>query len=315
MPGLADEALARWVAEGRQSPAPPARKAGVRALRKASALRAAARPREPVLPLVQDLALGEGPGLRLYRAALEPRPLVLYFHGGYFVMGGLDSHDSICRRLAHTADLAVLAVDYRLAPEHPWPAGVDDAVRAYGWARSRTEELGGAADAGVGLAGDSAGGAIALLAAVQARDQGTPASALLLAYPNADLTLSMPSVRTEGRGWGLEADDLRWAVRQWVPDPGLRADPRVSPVHADLAGLPPALVATAERDPLRDEGDALSRRMHEARVPVAHVRHPGLVHGFLGLADVSPAAGQASQELFRRFGQIIRVRPPAGRRT
>jgi acetyl esterase len=160
------------------------------------------------------------------------------------VIGDLESHDAICRRLAHFGDVAVLAVDYRRAPEHPAPAAVDDAVQAFGWARFRPDELGGVAAAGIGLAGDSAGGALAVLAAVRLRDQGTPAAGLLLAYPNADLTLSEPSVTSEGHGWGLEADDARWFNAHWVPDPARRADPSVSPLQADLTGLPPTQPAS-----------------------------------------------------------------------
>ena len=319
---LADEELAHWVTEVRRAAGPSSREAGVSALRAASDRRAAARPPGPPLPLVRELQSAAQPEggtaglrLRLYRPSVEPRPLVLYLHGGGFVMGGLASHDAICRRLARIADLAVLAVDYRLAPEHPWPAAVDDAVRAFDWARSRMGELGGTGEAGIGLAGDSAGGAVALLAAARLRDRLTPAAALLLAYPNADMTLSEPSVRAKGHGWGLDANDMRWSVEQWVPDPGRRADPDVSPVHADLAGLPPAVIATAEHDPLRDEGGTLARRMQAAGVHVLHTCYPGLVHGFAGLTHVSPSADRACRDLFAQFGQLIRAQPRAARRT
>src|SRR3984957_19504768 len=175
---LAAEGLAGGGREVRRSAAPPARETGAAAMREASAARAASRPRGPELAVVSDLTAGEGLRLRLYRPALEPRPLTLYLHGGGFVIGDLESHDAICRRLAHFGDVAVLAVDYRRAPEHPAPAAVDDAVAAFGWARSRPGELGGVAAAGIGLAGDSAGGALAVLAAARLRDQGTPAAGL-----------------------------------------------------------------------------------------------------------------------------------------
>ena len=313
--GLADGDLARWVAEVRQASAPSWRETGAAALREDSRRRAAARPRGPALPLVRDLSTAghSRPGLplRLYRAATEPRPLVLYLHGGGFVLGDLESHDSICRRLALIADVAVLAVDYRRAPEHPGPAAVDDAVRAFRWAQALLDELGGAAAVGIGLAGDSAGGALALLAAVRLRAEGTGSAALLLAYPNADMTLSQPSLRQEGHGWGLEADDVRWSVEQWIPDPARRASPGLSPVHAELSGLPPALLATAGHDPLRDEGGALARMMRAAGGDVRLIAHPGLVHGFLGLANVSPAAERAGDELFERFGRLLRGDLPA----
>jgi acetyl esterase len=312
--GLADAGLARWVAEVRQASGPSWREAGAAALREDSRRRAAARPPGPALPLVRDLSTAgdSRPGLplRLYRAATEPRPLVLYLHGGGFVLGDLESHDGICRRLARIADVAVLAVDYRRAPEHPGPAAVDDAVTAFGWARAGPDELGAVA-AGIGLAGDSAGGALALLASVRLRARGTPAAALLLAYPNADMTLSGPGLRREGHGWGLEADDVRWSVAQWIPDPGRRADADLSPVHAGLAGLPPTVIATAEHDPLRDEGGTLARLMRAAGDNVLLVDHPGLVHGFLGLAHISAAAERAGDELFGMFGGLLRGDPQA----
>jgi len=308
--GVADEGLARWVAQVRQDSGPSCREMGAQGLRKASRRRAGSRPRGPQLPLVQDLRTEAGLPLRLYRPALQPRPAVLYLHGGGFVMGDLDSHDSTCRRLARTADVMVLAVDYRLAPEDPGPAAVEDAVSAYDWVAEHLADLGGDLAAGVALAGDSSGGAVALLAAVRLRDAGRLPSALLLAYPNVDMTLAQPSVDQQGHGWGLEAEDLCWFVEQWVPDPDCRNDPIVSPRHADLAALPPTVLATAEHDPLRDEGDALVRQLREGNVDVEHLPHPGLVHGFLGLGHLSPAAAQAGEALFARFGASLRQAPP-----
>jgi len=260
--------------------------------------------------VVRDLRTDGGLPLRLYRPAPRPRPTVLYLHGGGFVMGDLDSHESTCRRLAETADVTVVAVDYRLAPEHPGPAAVEDAVCAYDWALQRLPELGGVPAAGVALAGDSSGGAVALLAAVRLRDAARPPSALLLAYPNVDMTLSHPSVEEQGHGWGLDAQDLRWFVEQWVPDPGRRDDPRVSPAHAELSALPATVLATAEHDPLRDEGDALAGRLREAGVDVEHLTHPGLVHGFLRLGHLSPGAARAGARLFGHFGRVL-PRPPS----
>ena len=259
--GLADEGLARWVAEVRQaaaSGAPPNRVLGAGPLREAARRRSASRPRGPGLARVTDMRTGDGLPLRLYRPVLAPRPLVVYLHGGGFVIGDLDSHDGICRRLARTGDVTVLAVDYRRAPECPGPAAVDDVVNVCAWAGTRLSRLGGDPAAGIGLAGDSAGGALAVLAAVRLRGQRPPVPALLLAYPNADMTLSQPSIEREGHGWGLEADDLRWFIEQWIPDPRDRSGPALSPVHADLTGLPPALVATAGR-----AGDELFRRFGE----------------------------------------------------
>ncbi len=252
---LADEGLAEWVTQVRRSGGPGNRVLGAHRLRLAARQRAAARPRGPELALVRDLSTAGCIPLRLYRPAREPRPLVIYLHGGGFVMGDLDSHDGICRRLARAADVAVLAVGYRLAPEYPAPAAIDDAVSAVTWAQPRLEEFGGDPAYGFGLAGDSAGGALAVLAAVSLRGGPGPVSSLLLACPNADMTLSEPSVEREGHGWGLDADDLRWFVEQWIPDPADRANPAFSPVHAAWAAFrppwspPPGMTRCTTRGP------------------------------------------------------------------
>ncbi|HEY2241670.1 MAG TPA: alpha/beta hydrolase [Streptosporangiaceae bacterium] len=303
--GVADEGLARWLAEIRPAGTATNRALGVHRVRAGARQRDDSRPPGPYLPFVRDLAIGDLPA-RLYRPAPQPRPLVIYLHGGGFVLGSLASHDATCRRLARTAGVTVLALDYRLAPEHPGPAAVDDAALAFASAAENLTMLGGDPDYGVGLAGDSAGGALAVLTAVRLRDAGRPVAPLLLAYPNADMTLSEPSVTAEGQGWGLETDDLRWFVEQWVPDPARRADPAVSPRHADLTGLPPAVVATAEHDPLRDEGEELARQLTAGGADVRYRPHPGLVHGFLGLGPVSPAAARAAEQLFRDYGELVR---------
>jgi acetyl esterase len=303
--GVADEGLARWLAGVRRAGSPANRDLGVHRLRSGARQRDESRPPGPYLPFVRDLAIGDLPA-RLYRPAPQPRPLVIYLHGGGFVLGSLASHDATCRQLARTADVTVLALDYRLAPEHPAPAAVDDAALAFASASGNLAMLGGDPDSGVGLAGDSAGGAVAVLAAVRLRAAGTPATSLLLAYPNADMTLSEPSVTAEGHGWGLETGNLRWFVEQWVPDPARRADPAVSPVHADLHGLPPAVIATAGHDPLRDEGEMLARLIAAGGAEVRYRPHPGLVHGFLGLGAESPAAAEATEQLFRDYGELVR---------
>jgi acetyl esterase len=304
--GLADEGLAEWVRQVRASEAPSCESVGVAGLRAAQRARLSTRPAGPAVHHVEDLIASGRIPVRLYRPGPEPRPLVLYAHGGGFVLGDLDSHDSTCRRLAVSADAAVLAVDFRRAPEHPGPAAVDDFCDVFRWAEGNPDRLGTTRQGPAGLAGDSSGGAIVALAAARLTADGAAPSALLLAYPNADLTLSSPSVREKGSGWGLDRRDLAWFVEQWVPDPGRRTDPEVDPLHADLAGLPPTLLATAEHDPLLDEGAALADRMRSAGVAVEHVSGPGLVHGYLGLGHLSPAAARAGEELFARFGRLLR---------
>ncbi len=306
---LADAGLARWVTDVRGSSGPGCRALGAMSLRAAARERAASRPPGPALSDVRDLRTDAGLRLRLYRPTRETRPTVVYLHGGGFVMGDLDTHDGICRTLAHVADVTVVSVDFRLAPEHPAPTAVEDAAHAVRCIDRHLDRLGGDRAGGVALAGDSSGATTAILTAVHLCADGQRPSALLLAYPNADMTLSEPSVGSEGRGWGLDAEDLRWFVEQWVPDPDQRSDPEVSPLHADagdLVRLPPTVLATAEHDPLRDEGEALARRLDALGVLVEHRTHPGLVHGFLGLGHVSTAAGEAGRALFRRFGQRLR---------
>jgi acetyl esterase len=305
--GLADPQLTAYVTGLRTDTGPTARVSGAGQLRAASARRAAARPTGPELPLVVDLTVGaEVPvPVRLYRPTLQPRPLLVYFHGGGWTIGDLASHDRLCRQLARGADVAVLAVDYRRAPEHPWPAAVHDALTVVRWARAAPEQVGTST---VGVAGDSAGGTLAALCCLSLRDAGEPQPAVqVLAYPNTDLTLSRPSVQAKASGWGLDADDARWFAEQWVPDPARRADPRVSPLfEPDLTGLAPAVVVTAEHDPLRDEGNAYATALTAAGVPVLHRTEPGLIHGFLGLDLISPAASHAAQRLINDVTRCLR---------
>jgi acetyl esterase len=302
---VADDGLADWVRRIRATAAPSCESVGVTALRDAQRARIAARPGGPAVHSVDDL-LAEGRiPVRLYRPGPEPRPLVVHCHGGGFVLGDLDSHDAICRRLALQADVTVLAVDFRRAPEHPAPAAVEDVCAVHRWAAEDAGSLGTPTGARAALAGDGSGAAIAVLAAAALAGAGEPPSALLLVCPNADLTLSSASVHGKGVGWGLDRRDLAWFVRQWVPAAGRRTDPAVSPLHAELAGLPPTLVATAEHDPLRDEGLLLVERMRAAGVAVDHLPGPGLVHGFLELGHVSAAAAAAGEDLFRRFGRLL----------
>jgi acetyl esterase len=206
----------------------------------------------------------------------------------------------------------VLAVDYRRAPEHPWPAAVDDALAVLRWLRGGQDVI--AASSGVAVAGDSAGATIAALTCLRLRDAGEPQPDLqLLACPHTDLTFAHPSVAAKAQGWGLDADDARWFAAQWVPDTTSRADPRVSPLHeADLAGLAPAVLVTAEHDPLRDEGDAYAASLIAAGVGVRHRCERGLVHGFINLDQVSEAAGDAGERLWRDVRSLMHPSDQAG---
>ena len=302
---LADEQLAAYLAQ----PAPVFAQPDVATMREGTARRAAARPRGPDLHEVRDLRIGELP-VRLYRPAPGPAPLVVYLHGGGWTIGSLDSHDRVCRRLAEGSGAAVLAVDYRLAPEHPWPASVDDTVAALRWVASAPDDLApgdlapdelapdplGQAPSAIAVAGDSAGGTLAALACLRLRDEDPRAQPDLqvLLYANTDLTGSQPSMREKATGWGLDAATVRFFNTQWVPDRARWSDPAVSPLHApDLSGLPAALIVSAEHDPLRDESEAYARRLREAGVQVELRREPGLVHGFMTLDEISPACAAA----------------------
>lgn len=291
---LADAQLAACVEQARADPGPAWQDTDPVEIRRGQRERAALRPPGPEMREVRDRTAAGVPS-RLYtpNGFGEQKATVVFLHGGGFVTGGLESHDRACRRLAHTTGARVLAVDYRLAPEHPWPAAVDDAVAAVRWAAA---ELPGP----LVLMGDSAGGCLAALTCLRLRDESGPRpAAQVLMYPNTDLTLAQPSMREFGKGWFLDAASLAWCVEAWVPDPALRADPLVSPLFApDLSGLPAAIVVTCAYDVLRDEGEAYARRLAEAGTPVRHRREPGMIHGFLTLDTVSPAAAAAGDRVF-----------------
>jgi acetyl esterase len=303
--GGADEQLNAWLAVLREAPAPPASELGAEGLRDISRERSGEAAPGPQVHRVQDLVVPSTLPLpaRLYRPDDTARPLLVFLHGGGFVFGDLASHDAMCRRLCLAARVSVLAVDYRRAPEHPWPAAVDDAMAAYLWAEE--QQLGGGHPPA--LAGDSAGGTLAILACLRlARQDARRPSGLVLVNPNTDLTLSSASVDEKAEGWGLDARDMRWFASQWVPDGMALDDGRVSPIHAPgLDGLPPTVVATAEHDPLRDEGEAFARRLDEAGVPCRHRCEAGLVHGYLTLDCDSQACRDATERLFADVRELL----------
>ncbi len=306
--GLADAGLAAYVADVRSNPGPAASEIGAAGLRAAVQQRAAARPPGPDLYEVRDLTVPAEPPIpaRLYRPAAIDRPLVVYFHGGGWVFGDLSSHDRACRRLARTADVAVLAVEYRLAPEHPWPAAVQDALNVVRWIRGGHGPV--SDSTGLAVAGDSAGGTIAALTCLWLRDAGERQPDLqVLINPDLDLTLRQPSVQKNGHGWGFDVEDAQWFAEQWMPDAGRRDDPRVSPFfEPDLSGLAPALIVTAEHDLARDEGDAYAASLDRAGVVVRHRCERGQVHGFINLDTLSEAAADAGERLWRDVGTLLR---------
>jgi acetyl esterase len=226
-----------------------------------------------------------------------PTPLLLYFHGGGWVIGDLDTHDGVCRFLAAAAGTAVLAVDYRLSPEHPFPAPVEDAWAAFAWAVANAAAL-GIDPARIAVGGDSAGGNMAAVVSLLARAGGGAAPAMqLLIYPPTDSAGDLPSRNLFAEGFLLTKSDMDAFERHYLPPGTDPTEPRVSILLApDLRGLPPAYVATAGFDPLRDEGEAYALRMREAGVAVALRRHPGLIHNFANLTAISRTARGAMLE-------------------
>jgi acetyl esterase/lipase len=234
-----------------------------------------------------------------------PLPCLAYFHGGGWVVGDLETHDAACRGIANHARCAVVSVGYRLAPEHRFPAAVDDASAALAWVSANA----GALDvdpARLAVGGDSAGGNLAAVAAILARDSGGPALALqVLVYPVTDLGLEAASYARLAEGYGLTREDMRWYRDRYLAREADVADWRASPLRAhDLAGLPPAYVVTAGFDPLHDEGEAYARRLADAGVPVTYECFEGQIHGFLLMGGVMAAANH----LVYRIGQAIRSR-------
>jgi acetyl esterase len=245
----------------------------------------------------------QGPGgdlkLRIYRPVGEgPFPLLVFFHGSGFVLCSLDTHDGMCRNLCAGAGCVVVSVDYRLAPEHKFPAGLDDCVFATSWVSEHAAELEG--DAGrVVVGGDSAGGNLAAAAALRIRDEGGPALlGQLLIYPVTDYyTPGTPSYRENADGYGLTRDTMVWFWDHYLSDPAEAAEPYASPLRArDLSGLPAALVVTAEYDPLCDEGEYYAAKLRAAGTAATTSRWDGMNHGFFFWAGRVDKAGDAMAE-------------------
>jgi len=237
--------------------------------------------------------------VRIYRPGTDgPHPTVLFIHGGGFVIGDLDTHDDHARLVCRDVDAVVVSVDYRLAPESPFPAGLEDCLAAYRWVVESAAELGGDPDR-LAVAGDSAGGNLSAAVALAARDAGSPLAAQLLIYPGVDFAedADHPSRVQNGEGYFLTAEDMQWFGQHYLQGTSTM-DPRASVLRApDLGGVASAVVGTAEYDPLRDEGEAYADALEKAGVRVVRHRYDGLIHGFFGLGPVSPACAAAVAEL------------------
>jgi acetyl esterase len=245
---------------------------------------------EPVAR-IEDLTLPGPAGpirVRLYApAASSPLPVLAYFHGGGWVTGDLDTHDSTCRGIANRASCLVVAVDFRCAPEHRFPAALEDCWAAVEWLGAEAGRLGGDPRR-LAVCGDSAGGNLAAAVALRTKQRGGPAiAAQLLVYPVLDFDLDTPSYLAKATGYGLTRDSMRWYWEQYLGEDGDGFAPDASPLRAgDLSGLPPALIITCEHDPLHDEGEAYAGRLAAAGVPVEHVDEPAMIHGYIRMAGV-----------------------------
>jgi|SRR5690348_205699 len=257
-------------------------------------------------PDVGEVADGAfaGPGgeirFRRYRpfgAAAGPLPALIYYHGGGFVIGNLDTHDSTCRRLANKSRCLVIAIDYRLAPEHPFPAPIDDGVAAFRHIRDNAASFGADATR-LAVGGDSAGGAVAAVVCQACRDAGEQMPAFqMLIYPATDSSRQSRSRREFAEGYFLTKDLIDWFWKAYVPAATDLGDLRLSPLLArDFLNLPPAFVLTAGYDPLRDEGRAYADRLIDAGVKTTYVNYPGTIHGFFSLTRFLQQGLRANDE-------------------
>lgn len=237
----------------------------------------------------------DGVPVRVYRASDKVGPCIVFYHGGGWVIGDLDTHDSVCRQLANSTGYTVIAVHYRLAPEHPFPAAIDDSYTALRWVQNNAQGLNIDPDK-IAVAGDSAGGNLAAAVCLKAKNEGTGGIAFqLLIYPVTEFSFETTSYTENADGYMLTMEGMRWFWNHYIGhDESLGDDPLASPMRADdLSGLPPALIMTAEFDPLRDEGEAYGEKLKQAGVETQVQRYDGLIHGFFGQTDLTEGAKDA----------------------
>ena len=245
----------------------------------------------PEVGAVEDHAVPVDGGsitVRSFAPRTDPRAVIVYYHGGGWVIGALDEFDALARRLVDRTGALVLLVDYRLAPEHRYPTAAEDSWAALRWAETRRAELG----VPLVVAGDSAGGNLSAIVVQRAKAEGGPAiAAQVLVYPVTDADVDTASYTDPANQLLLSRDAMIWFWDHYAPDASTRANPDASPLQAsDLSGLPPAIVLTAEHDPLRDEGEAYAEKLRAAGVPVVHRRFDGQMHGFFTMVNVLPGA-------------------------
>ncbi len=266
----------------------------------AAAMASMQGPSEPVAG-VEDRTLAAPGGdipVRIYKPfGAEPLPVLMYFHGGGWVIGDIESSDGLCRTLANAAGCIVVSVDYRLAPEHPFPAAAEDAYHATLWIAANASDFGGD-PLRIAVCGDSAGGNLATVVAQIARDRGTPAIKFqLLIYPVTDAACDTPSYVENAEGYFLTKDAMQWFWNHYIQNDADRMHPYASPLRASsFAGLPAALVITAEYDPLRDEGERYAERMRAAGTPVELTRYDGMIHGFFTMSALIDQGKEAIRQ-------------------
>lgn len=300
-------ALIHWQAADQPAPARTLTVAELRSRYADSAARwgQGAAP-QPIAAVANEQVEGLGGqfGVRVYRPLADRGRLVTYLHGGGWVVGDVDTHDRVCRRIAATLAAVVVSVDYRRAPEHPHPVPLQDGIAAAAWAAAAFPGRDHV------IAGDSAGAALALGIAMHQRDAGGPAfAAQLLFYPPVDPHMRSQSLRTYAAGYLTETDDLRWYYEQYLPDGQLRTDPAVDLLDADHRDLPATVIGTAAFDPLHDEGVELAARMAARGVAVQHVPAPDQVHGYLLMADMVPSAAAATNRVLAAVEQALPMVP------
>jgi acetyl esterase len=254
-----------------------------------------------------------------------PFPVVAFFHGGGWVIGDLDTHDNMARHVCRGASAIVVSVDYRLAPEHPFPDAADDAVAVTRWLSGFRPGSAGSAGSGGGpgelawlgdlgadgrlaVAGDSAGGNLSAVVAQRLTGDGITLAGQFLIYPAVDAQGGYASLAENAEGYFLEKKSIDWFLGHYAGPSPDRTDPRLSPLHGSLSGLPPALIVTAEYDPLRDEGEAYGQALSSAGVPADVRRYDGMIHGFFDMGGFSPAAHAVIEECCTAFGTLIAAR-------
>ncbi len=260
-------------------------------------------------PIPGPEANPEGIPVRVYEPTADPPyPLLVYYHGGGFTVGSLDTHDNVCAALTNRADCLTVSVDYRLAPEHPFPAALEDCYAALEWAADFADDLDADADR-LAVAGDSAGGTLSAAVALMARDLDGPDlvhQGLIYPATASSATHEFPSYEENAEGYFLEMDAMEWYYDNYIQSPVHAQNPYASPLVADdLADLPPATVITAGFDPLRDEGRAYAERLADAGVDTDHLHYEEMIHGFVSLPEFIPRGADATDDLAERLAEAF----------